>query len=199
MHPYATDSSERKFVPLYLAGISILTAWIFNGAVGYMQFTLPWWVNAPSIIGFYGLLQVIFDKCLWRWQILRTIGVVKVPDLNGTWKGHLASSFDDHSTKQDATIKISQRWTQISIILETNHSKSHSSIAAISIEDPTDVVLSYEYLNDPMPNAKRSMHIHRGTGRLTIQPGGKTFEGEYYTNSRDRQNFGTLTFERQEH
>ena len=199
MHPYATDSSERNFVLLCLAGISILTAWIFNGAVGYAQFTLPWWIGAPSIIGLYGLLQVIFDKCLWRWRILRAIGVVKVPDLNGTWKGHLASSFDDHSTNQDATIKISQRWTQISIILETNYSKSHSEIATISIEDPTDVVLSYEYLNDPIPNANRAMHIHRGTGRLTIQPDGKTFEGEYYTNSRDRQNFGTLTFERQEH
>ena len=199
MHPYATDSSERKFVPLYLAGISILTAWIFNGAVGYTQFTLPWWIGAPSIIGFYGLLQVIFDKCIWKWQILRKMGVVKVPDLNGTWEGHLASSFDDHSTKQDATIKISQRWTQISIILETNHSKSHSLIAAIITKNPTDIVLSYEYLNDPTPNAKRAMHIHRGTGRLTIQPDGKTFGGEYYTNSRDRQSFGTLTFKRQEH
>lgn len=195
MHPYATDSSEREFVLLCLAGISILTAWIFNGAVGYTQFTLPWWVDAPSIIGFYGLSQVIFNKYLWRWRILQTIGVVKVPDLNGAWKGHLTSSFDGHSTKQDVTIKISQRWTQISIILETNRSKSHSLIAAIITENPTDVVLSYEYLNEPTPNAKHTMNIHRGTTRLTLSSDSQILKGDYYT-SHDRQSSGVLSFRR---
>jgi len=195
MHSYTTDSNERKFVPLYVAGISILIAWILNGVLGAMQFALPWWIDAPSVIGFYGMLYTIFDKYLWRWHILRTIGVVKVPDLNGTWEGHLASSFDEHAARQDATIKIFQSWAQISIILETNYSKSHSLIAAIITENPIGVVLSYEYLNEPVPNAKQTMHTHRGTGRLTIQANGNTLEGEYYT-GRDRQNFGILRFER---
>jgi len=195
MHPYATDSNERKFVPFYIAGLSILTAWIFKWVLGSMQFSLPWWIDAPSVIGFYSLFYTVFNKYLWRRQILRTIGVVTVPDLNGTWKGHVASSFDEYATKYDATIKIFQSWTGISIILESIYSKSRSLIAAIVTENSSGTILSYEYLNEPMPNTKHTMHIHRGTARLTMQPNGKSFEGEYYT-GRDRQNFGILRFKR---
>jgi len=194
MHAYTTDSTERKFVPLYIAGASVLAAWVLNRVLGAMQFALPWWIDAPSVIGFYGLLYAIFDKYLWRWRIFRTIGVVKVPDLNGTWNGYVASSFDKHATKYDAILRIVQNCTRISVILETDYSKSSSLIAAIVTEDP-GTVLSYEYLNEPIPNAKHTMHTHRGTARLTMQSNGKALEGEYYT-GRDRQNFGILRFER---
>ena len=194
MHAYTTDSTERKFVPLYIAGASVLAAWVLNRVLGAMQFALPWWIDAPSVIGFYGLLYAIFDKYLWRWRIFRTIGVVKVPDLNGTWNGYVASSFDKHATKYDAILRIVQNCTRISVILETDYSKSSSLIAAIVTEDP-GTVLSYEYLNEPIPNAKHTMHTHRRTARLTMQSNGKALEGEYYT-GRDRQNFGILRFER---
>lgn len=195
MHPYTTDSTERKIVPLYIAGLSILAAWSLNRSLVGMQITFPWWVDAPSIIGFYGLLYTIFDRYLWKWELLRRIGVVKVPDLNGTWNGHLASSFDKHATKQDGTIKIFQSWSRISIILETEYSKSYSVIAGIITKNPSGVVVTYEYLNEPKPNAKLTMHTHRGTVRLTVETDRKAFEGEYYS-GRDRQNFGILRFER---
>ena len=194
MHAYTTDSSERKFVTLYIACLSILAAWAFNRFLEAMQLTLPWWINAPSVMGFYGLLYTIFNKYIWKWRILRTIGIVKIPDLNGIWNGYVASSFDRHNTKYDATLKISQNWNQISVILKTNYSKSSSLIAAIITEDPGGAVLSYEYLNEPMPNAKPTMHTHRGAARHTMQSNGKVLEGEYYT-GRDRQNFGILRFE----
>lgn len=195
MHSYTTDSSERKFILLYIAGASVFAAWVLNRVLGAMQITLPWWIDAPSVIGFYGLFHVIFNKYIWRWRILRPTGVVKVPNLNGTWNGYVASSFDRHATKHNATLRILQNWTQISVILETNYSKSRSLIAAIIVEDPSGTVLSYEYLNEPVPNAKYTMHIHRGTARLTMQSDGRVLEGEYYT-GRDRQNFGILRFER---
>ena len=93
------------------------------------------------------------------------------------------------------TVNIHQSWTQISIILETDYSKSHSLIAAIVIENPTGILLSYEYLNEPLPNAKITMHTHRGTCRLTIKANEKVIVGDYYT-GRDRQNYGGLRFER---
>lgn len=193
MHAYTTDSSERKFVPLYIAGASVLLAWTLNRVLGSTQFTIPWWIDAPSVIGFYSLLYTVFNKYLWKLRILRTIGVVKVPDLNGTWNAYVASSFDEHATKYKATVRILQNWTRISIILETDYSKSTSLIAAIVTENGT--VLSHEYLNEPRPNATFTMHAHRGTARLTMQSNGKALEGEYYT-GRDRQNFGILRFER---
>jgi hypothetical protein len=195
MHPYTTDSNERKLVPLYIAILSILVAWIFFKVLEVVQVTLPWWIDAPSIFGFYGLFYAIFDKYSWKWELLQRIGIVKVPNLNGTWKGYLASSFDEHAEKRDATIKIFQSWTQISIVLETSNSKSVSLIAAVITRNPLAQVLSYEYLNEPIPDAKPTMHTHRGTARLTMQADGKKFEGEYYS-GRDRQNFGIIRFER---
>lgn len=196
MHSYATDPIERKIVPLFIAVMGILTAWFFYSILGTLLITLPWWIEAPSVIGFYYLCYAFFNKYLWRWWPFRIISAVKVPDLNGTWKGHLISSFDEHAARQDATIKISQSWTQISIILETSNSKSHSLIAAIIMEKPTGAILSYEYLNEPLPNAPPTMYTHRGTARLTIQANWKEFEGEYYS-GRGRQTFGILKFKRQ--
>lgn len=195
MHLYTTDSNERIIVPFYIAIISVFATWGLNGVLGAMQFTLPWWIDAPSVIGFFGLFYTIFNKYLWKWQILRAIGVVRIPDLNGIWDGYVASSFDKQAIKHDATLKIFQNWTSVSIILKTNYSKSNSLIAAIITEDPNGTLLSYEYLNEPMPNAKQTMHAHRGTARLTMPSNGKALEGEYYT-GRDRQNFGILNFER---
>jgi len=195
MHSFATDANESKFLPLYIAGVSIFAAWSLNRILGTMQFTVPWWIDAPSVIGFYGLFYAIFNKYLWKWRILRAMRVVKIPDLNGTWNGYVVSSFDKQATKHNATFKISQNWTRISIILETNYSKSSSLIAAIITEDPNNTVLRYEYRNEPKPNAKDTMHAHQGTAWLTIQPNEKVLEGEYYT-GRDRQEYGMLRFKR---
>jgi hypothetical protein len=195
MHSYTNDSNESKFLPLYIAGVSVFAAWSLNRILGTIQFTVPWWIDAPSVIGFYGLFYAIFNKYLWKWRILRTMGVVRIPDLNGTWNGYVVSSFDKHVTKYNATFKIFQNWTRISIILETNYSKSSSIIAAIITEDPNNTVLRYEYRNEPMPNAKDTMHTHQGTAWLAIQPNEKVLEGEYYT-GRDRQEYGMLRFER---
>jgi len=195
MHPYTTDSSERRFIPLYIAIVSILFAWGLNRLFNFIQLTAPWWVDAPSVVGLYGLLYTLFDKYLWRFRILRTVVIVKIPNLNGTWNGYVASSFDKHATKHNATIRIYQNWTRIIISLETNYSKSSSLIAAIVTENPSGTILCYEYVNEPKPNAKSTMHTHRGTARLILKSDGKVLEGEYYT-GRDRQNFGILRFER---
>lgn len=193
MHPYATDSSERKYVPLLIAVVSVFLAWLLNRILNALHVTIPWWIDAPSVMGFYGLLYPLFNRRFWRVPILRKIGLVKVPDLTGTWKGYAASSFDEHSAKHDATITIRQNWSGISIMFETEYSRSHSLTAAILTESPTDTVFSYEYLNEPKPHARGTMHAHRGTTRLTLK--GESLEGEYYT-GRDRQNYGSLSLRR---
>jgi hypothetical protein len=172
-----------------------LAAWILSGILEALRLTVPWWIDAPSVIAFYGMFYALFDKVFWKKKIFRSIRVVKIPDLNGTWKGWVASSFDEHATRHDATIKIFQNWTRMNITLETPLSKSHSLIAGIITETSSEIGLNYEYLNEPIPNAKNTMHIHRGTARLVFHPEKKVLEGEYYT-GRDRRNFGLLKLER---
>ncbi|MBU4492272.1 MAG: hypothetical protein KKD69_07410 [Euryarchaeota archaeon] len=75
-------------------------------------------------MGLYGLFYSIFDNWLWRQPIIRQIGLVKFPNLNDTWKGYVASSFESHKTKYEASLEILQSWTLISIIIKTEKSAS---------------------------------------------------------------------------
>lgn len=195
MHPYATDSNERKQVAFLLVIISVLVAWFLHKRFEVLKFTIPWWVDLPSVAGFYAIFYNIFNKYTWRLPILKRIGLVRVPNLNGTWRGYITSSFNEHAKREDANIEICQSWSSISINMRTKNSKSRSLTAWVLTKNKNAITISYEYLNEPMPNAKVTMHAHRGTVRLTIKPDNKTFEGEYYT-GRDRQNFGILSFKR---
>jgi hypothetical protein len=58
-----------------------------------------------------------------------------------------------------------------------------------------EIMLSYEYINEPRVSATASMHMHRGTGRFVLSGGGNVLEGEYYS-GRDRQTFGTVRLEK---
>jgi len=196
MHPYATDSKERELVPFFLAIFSVLFAWLLHSGLEVAPIIMPWWIDAPSVIGFYWIFKKIFDKHLWKWSFLRKVRLVKIPLLNGIWNGYITTSFDKHAEKQDATIKIRQSWLRISISLETQNSKSHSLTTTLLTENQNAVVLCYEYLNEPIPIAKNTMQTHRGTARLTIKADGQALEGEYYS-GRGRQNVGILSFKRQ--
>ncbi len=191
MHTYSIDTQERKNILLILAIASIVFSWGFYKIIGYYQISLPWWAESPSVLFFYGLLFVVFDK--WLWRYFRRINFIKTPNLNGVWNGNLKSSFDNHSAEVKATLKIFQTWTRIKILLSTDQSSSHSESASIVIDAPEGKYLSYQYINDPKTNTIETMSIHRGTVRLIFDEKKKSLEGEYYS-GRGRQNFGSLYF-----
>jgi len=191
MHAYSMDTEERKNILLVLAVISIIFSFGFYKTLANYQLSLPWWIESPSVLFFYGLLFMIFDK--WLWRYFKKINFVKTPNLNGEWSGNLKSSFDDHSSEVKATLKIFQTWTKIKILLSTDQSSSHSESASIVIDAPEGKYLSYQYINEPKSNAIKTMSIHRGTVRLLLDEKKNSLEGEYYS-GRDRQQFGSLYF-----
>lgn len=197
MHSYATDSSERKSIPFFLAALGILAAWILGWIVQKTQISIPWWVDAPAVVGFYGLFYKIFDTWIWRFEFLRKIGVIKLPDLNGVWQGNVSSSYDNYSKEHEAKLKIHQTWTQISIYFESEKSESYSLSGMITAENPVAKALSYEFRNEPKVQAIETMHSHRGMARLTLSLKDKNefLDGEYFT-GRDRQTYGRMHFEK---
>ena len=196
MHPYTTDSNERRMILLGIAVLSILCAFALNSVSSRLDISWLWWVDVPSVFGFYGIIYTAMNRWLWRWRILRRIGLVRVPDLNGQWHGYVSSSFDNCAERKDVLVTISQTWTRISITLHARTSQSHSLIGAVLIGQQGEPVLSYEYMNEPKPDAPDTMHAHRGTARLVVRGEGKFLEGEYYS-GRDRQNYGILHLERE--
>jgi hypothetical protein len=193
MHPYSIDTSERKYSILIFAIIGIALSWGFHKIISYYKIELPWWAESPSVLFFFGLIFMIFDK--WAWKIFTNIRFIKTPNLNGEWIGHLKTSFDEHSSKKEAKLTIFQTWTKIKIILITDESSSQSDTASILTETPEGKYLNYQYTNKPKPEAVSTMSIHLGTGQLFYNKKENTLVGEYYS-GRDRQNYGILHFKK---
>jgi hypothetical protein len=192
MHPYATNSSERKNVVLIIALLSVALAWCLHRVIEWLGLRLPWWIDAPSVMGIFGVLYELFDKRLWR--VFRKFRIiVKVPDLNGEWDVEGNTSFDSNLSF-NGKISIHQTWTAISIFMETVHSRSYSLSASLLVEQPEGCTLSYEYQNEPKSGAPSTMHAHRGTCVLRMK-NSDLLEGEYYS-GRDRQNYGSLRLQR---
>jgi hypothetical protein len=194
MHSYSIDIEERRTVLLVLAVSSILLTWGFFKILSDLKFSLPWWIESPSVLGLYGFLFIIFNN--WFWKILIMIGIIKTPNLNGIWEGGLKTSFDGSDSEIQSTLKIFQNWTRIKIILTTKKSSSHSEAASLVIEPPEGKYLSYQYINEPRMDAVKTMSIHRGTAILFFDEKNNTLTGEYYS-GRGRQNFGSLVFKKQ--
>jgi hypothetical protein len=193
MHPYATDSSERRIVPFTLAVLAIISALLVSKIFAP---SAPWWFDMPAPLGFYGLYWTLFDRRVWRWPLLRSISLVRVPDFNGTWIGDGESSYRENGERKTYRIelRIKQEWTRFRVTGETAASRSESLIGAVTLEDGEYPSISYEYRNVPGAGAAAGMHAHPGMARLErINP--MEIRGEYYT-GRDRQNYGTLRLRR---
>src|SRR5258708_4337004 len=196
MHGYSTDSGERRIVPLLLASVAITLAWLSSKILAVMHLSLPWWLDAPSTLGFYGAFYALFDRNLWRNRLVRKLGLVRVPNLTGRWRGYLISSFDGHVKRHDLMINIFQSWTQIAVFLTTETSMSRSCAAVIQVDDPDALTLTYQYQNQPLANAMRTMHMHFGTATLRLSDD-DTLTGDYYA-GRDRRTFGRISSRREQ-
>jgi hypothetical protein len=194
MHGYSTDSSERRIVPLLLALLAIALAWATSKILGATHLAVPWWMDAPSSMAFYGALYALFDRYLWRKSFVRRLGLARIPNLTGRWRGYLVTSFDGHAKQHELMIHIFQSWTQIVVYLTTTTSMSRSCTAVIQMDDPEGVSLVYQYENQPLANARRTMHMHYGTAMLRIS-NGDCLAGDYYA-GRDRQTFGWICCKR---
>ena len=198
-HSYSTDSSERRYVPFFIAALAIIAEIFVLHLLEAYQIRLRWWASPPiDTMAFYGLLYWIFDQYVWKWKPTRWLRISRIPDLSGTWHGHAQPTVttgvsEGLGSTTDITVRIKQTWTSVLIVAQTSLSKSHSvSGNLITADEPS---LSYEYVNEPSAEAPQTMHVHRGTARLFLDDGGTQLEGEYYS-GRDRQNIGTIRLTR---
>jgi hypothetical protein len=195
MHGYSTDSGERRVVPLLLASAAIILAWVSSRILAITELSVPWWLDAPSSLAFYGILYSLFDTYLWRNGLVSKLGLARIPNLAGRWNGYLISSFDGHAKRHHFAINIFQSWTHIAIFLTTATSMSRSCAAIIQVDDPDGVALIYQYQNQPLADAMKTMHMHYGTAVLKVS-NGDCLSGDYYA-GRDRRTFGRICCRRQ--
>ncbi len=141
----------------------------------------------PDVVTIYILLLLIFTYWAWRLPIFKG-WLVTFPDLQGTWKGSLISTWIDPVTKKQTppkniTLVIKQSFANISCVMYTDESDSYSNSAQINKDDQSGVFrLSYNYTNRPKANVRDRSAIHDGAAILkVIIDSEKKLVGEYWT------------------
>jgi len=196
MHPYQVDHSVRTWVILLSAAAGTALAYCLSKLLQGVPELSVWYIDYPSVLGFFGLVLWLFDNYLWKIPLVQHIGFVRVPDLNGDWKAEIASSSDQFQAPLQAQVHIKQTAARISISLAAQTSRSRSVHASLLPKGPSgEFELIYTYLNEPGPASPDTMSIHYGTAVLRLSEAGTILEGTYYT-GRGRQTHGKMTVQR---
>lgn len=131
------------------------------------------------------LVGEFFRRRMWKWKLVQKF--VRMPDLNGEWRGTLDSSYTgsdgNRSAPSPITLKIVQNYTSIYVFFKTDHMSSFSdSICAhLAFHSELDRCrLIYTYCNEPA--ATSGLDRHCGTAMLNVvelRP--SELRGNYFT------------------
>ncbi len=145
------------------------------------------------------LFVLAFDHFLWR---IPRVGrkLSKRPDIRGTWRGQLASNWENPETGQrvdpdpEVYLVIRQTFWRVTANLITKESKSCSTTAAIEDDGCGQYQFVAQYRNTPRASVRERSEVHHGSFKLDIsgQPVDR-LEGYYWT---DRNTMGELSFDR---
>lgn len=177
---------------LLFVGIWVIILWITKTD---LQINIEALKKLPNVVTVYVILYFVFSKWLWRLPIFQG-WLVTFPDLQGTWRGTLQTTWINPKTKKGLppiplVLVIKQSFDSISCVMHTEESSSFS-IAALITEDESSGIrrLSYNYTNKPEVTIRDRSAMHDGAANLTIiNKPKRALEGEYWTN---RKTTGTI-------
>ena len=191
MHPYTTDRSWLGEICVFITTIALVG--LASLAATAVAEEPQWWMTVISFGVPFVSVQWVAKRYAWRFALFRRLRLVAVPNLGGQWSGYLCSSYSGFSDQQPITVQIVQRWSELSIILDTQTSHSWSTSAILRTAGLPEAELTYTYINEPKAATDGAMHAHRGTATLRVE--GDKLIGEYYT-GRDRGAFGEIVIRR---
>jgi hypothetical protein len=182
---------------------TFLIIWAIVLMITRVYSTVDLWTaikQIPQAISIYAIIGILFTKWIWRWNILQG-WLIKIPDLQGTWRGELKSDWINQETGKSTdpismVLVIRQTFSTIKCTLMTKESTSYSMTADINfVPNGEDLYLTYNYTNRPKATIRDRSAIHDGASILKIiQKPNKCLEGEYWTSRKTRGDI-TLTFD----
>jgi len=179
----------RKEILVWIQLVSFVVIWVAVLFFSGNSLKIGWEAikKLPDVVTIYVLLVLIFTNWAWRLPIFKG-WLVPFPDLQGTWKGTLQSTWIDPATSQkiqpkDVMLVIKQTFSNISCVMYTDESNSFSNTAQINQDDDSGIFrLSYNYINRSKANVRDRSAIHDGAAILkVITEPEKSLEGEYWT------------------
>ena len=140
----------------------------------------------PDAVTIYVVTSFVFTKWLWRLKVFSG-WLVPFPDLQGTWKGELQSTWKDANGQRipsiPVTLVIRQSFSSVSCTVFTEESESYSAAAQITRDEENGAIrLDYNYANRPKATIRERSAIHDGAARLrVVTVPSFRLEGEYWT------------------
>ncbi len=172
------------WILLPLSGI----IWFVIGAVSglNMQSMIDFMRPIPDVITLDVVLIFLFAKWGWRCKYLQG-WLVPFPDLNGTWRGSIQTSWKDDRGNRPGPIPvvltIKQTFGKVSCVMRTAEMVSNSYAEGFRIDSERQIrQLCYSYTSKPKVRLRERSTPHDGTMILSIigKPV-KKLEGEYWT------------------
>lgn len=197
MHQYSISHHDRKVVYYLLALLSSLAGIGVGLVVESVRSKWGIIVAAPSGLMIFGLFFTLFDHFVWKWPVFYTLGLIKIPNLNGDWSAEISSSATGE--KIMANVKIHQTYSKIRIHLDTDKSDSLSQMAAIEMESPTFFNLRYEYSAEFQRNEAAEILRHYGVTNVRLKSEDHNFSEQYaarYYTEQGRDSHGDIRFSR---
>lgn len=135
----------------------------------------------------------IYERWAWSWVPVR---ISSTPDLRGTWRATLDSTWVDPKTSQkiapiEAYFTIVQTATSLTLCMLTKESRSWTLVAKLEQVDGTNQVVGV-YRSDPGALVRGRSPIHYGGLRLHVGGPPTSLHGEYWT---ERGTKGEITLE----
>lgn len=176
MEQYSIDGRGRGEVYVSLALLSIALGYVTHELSHALPFEVPWWVEVPSFAVWFGLVNLSFDRWLWRIPLFgRTLS--RIPDFSGHWNGTIDAVDKGGAHRSIAVdVRIRQTWSAIDVWGRTQHGITRSQIAGVRIDDEE---LRYEY--------KTEADVFDAAGRphvgfcIVRRQSNDELEGYYYT------------------
>jgi len=154
-----------------ISAVIALAALIWGIYLYFSGQDLSWKMVAPFGVTVSGvtLISIAFIKHLWRWNIFRR-WLVERPDIAGTWKGRLKSSYTEGGQPVEKTVfvVIRQTLTSLSFRLYSEKARSFSLADSLSKDEPDLFKLAVAYQN--VPNVEYpgvDSEIHYGAALFT--------------------------------
>lgn len=167
-------------------------AWGYDAVYEFMTGQVPNNIKLISLIVF--IIGVVFAgiaEITWRplWRRFPLLQRKTFPDLNGSWKGTLTSTWIDPETGSPkppipTEIIIRQGLFTTSVSLKTQKSASHSTRCFLEpFRDTGRFRIWYSYNNDPQAQFQHRSSPHEGVGFLECEFGTdpNRLIGRYYT------------------
>jgi hypothetical protein len=183
----------RHELALWIQIVTIIVIWVALIYVSQGTLAIGWEAvkRIPDVVVIYGAAYFAFTRWLWRWSALSG-WLIPFPDLQGTWTGHLTSTWVNPATGGTPSpipmsLVIRQSFTTMSLTMHTLESTSVSTAVSFDGSSQADSVklISYMYSNQPRVSVRHRSELHDGAALLRVASGPPmSLQGEYWTSRR---------------